>query len=42
MMVKTIKKLVIYDEGDHGLLAEPTRSKAIAEITGWLEKYLIN
>jgi len=37
-----IKKLVVYDEGDHGLLAEPTRSKTIAEITRWLEKYLIN
>ena len=37
-----IKKLVVYDEGDHGLLAEPIRPKTIAEITRWVKKYLIN
>lgn len=37
-----IKKLIVYKEGDHGLLAEPTRQGAISEITGWLENYLVN
>jgi uncharacterized protein len=36
-----IKKIVTYDNGDHGLLAEPTRSDAIKEITDWLDRHLI-
>ncbi len=35
-----IKKLVVYKEGDHGLLAEPTKSRTISEIADWLKKYL--
>jgi len=40
--VGEIKKLVIFDEGDHGLLAEPTKSETISEIKDWLNNYLIN
>jgi len=36
-----IKKIVAYENGDHGLLAEPTRLDAIKEITDWLDRYLI-
>ncbi|HEX7560574.1 MAG TPA: alpha/beta fold hydrolase [Candidatus Humimicrobiaceae bacterium] len=36
-----VKKIVAFDNGDHGLLAEPTRPGAIKEITGWLDRYLI-
>ncbi len=35
-----VKKIVVYDEGDHGLLAEPTRKEVIAELSKWLKKYL--
>jgi len=37
-----IKKIVILSEGDHGLLAEPTRSETISEIKDWVSNYLIN
>ena len=36
-----IKKLVVYDEGDHGLMAEPTRTETFKEISEWISKYLI-
>jgi dipeptidyl aminopeptidase/acylaminoacyl peptidase len=36
-----IKKIVTYDNGDHGLLAEPTRSGAIKEIIDWIGMHLI-
>ena len=35
-----LKKITVFDEGDHGLLAEPVKENAIAEISGWLKKYL--
>jgi dipeptidyl aminopeptidase/acylaminoacyl peptidase len=37
-----IKRIVTFEDGDHGLLAEPTREGAIKEITDWLERYLVN
>jgi len=36
-----IKKIVTYDNGDHGLLAEPTKADVIKEIKEWLDRYLI-
>jgi dipeptidyl aminopeptidase/acylaminoacyl peptidase len=36
-----VKKIVAFDDGDHGLLAEPTRAGAIREITEWLGRYLV-
>lgn len=35
-----VKKIVVCEEGDHGLLAEPTRQEVITEISKWLKKYL--
>ncbi|MDD3520291.1 MAG: alpha/beta fold hydrolase [Actinomycetota bacterium] len=35
-----IKKLEVFDYGEHGLLAEPTEVEALACITEWYRKYL--
>ncbi len=37
---KDIKKLEIFDSGDHSLLAEPTRTEALDRIINWYKKYL--
>jgi len=35
-----IKKLEVFDYGEHGLLAEPTKAEALAYIINWYKQYL--
>jgi len=37
-----IKRFELFEDGDHGLLTEPTKHKALDIITKWFEKYLID
>lgn len=35
------KKLIVYEEGDHGLLADPTKEAVVGAIQSWLKETLI-
>ncbi len=35
-----VKKISMFDRGDHGLLAEPVKAGTVSEISDWLKKYL--
>ncbi|MHB1376383.1 MAG: alpha/beta hydrolase family protein [Candidatus Humimicrobiaceae bacterium] len=37
---KEIKEFKLFENGDHGLLAEPTKTEAIRMIIDWFKKYL--
>jgi uncharacterized protein len=37
---KEIKEFKLFENGDHGLLAEPTKTEAIRTIIDWFKKYL--
>ncbi|MGM0365914.1 MAG: alpha/beta hydrolase [Actinomycetota bacterium] len=37
-----IKRLELFEEGDHGLLEGPVKQKALDIIIGWFKKYLID
>jgi dipeptidyl aminopeptidase/acylaminoacyl peptidase len=36
----TVKKMIVYDEGDHGLFGGPAKEDALGQISEWLTKYL--